>query len=146
MIIFNGLAEGSYHYLIKAKDTSGNEYTLVSSDFNIGNLENSNTEPLTSSLITTTTTVTNTTSTIIEKDLELSETEVYIKVGEKNIINANQGNLTYTSSDESIAIVSNKGIISGLKNGQAIIMAVNNSKDTVSCFQERQAEIYAVQR
>lgn len=105
MIIFNGLAEGSYHYLIKAKDTSGNEYTLVSSDFNIGNLENSNTEPLTSSLITTTTTATNTTSTIIEKDLELSETEVYIKVGEKNIINANQGNLTYTSSDESIAIV-----------------------------------------
>ena len=35
-IVFNGLAEGSYHYLIKAKDTSGKEYTLINSDFTIG--------------------------------------------------------------------------------------------------------------
>lgn len=36
-IIFNGLAEGAYHYLIKAKDSSGKEYTLINSDFQIGN-------------------------------------------------------------------------------------------------------------
>ena len=35
-IVFNGLAEGSYHYLIKAKDTSGTEYTLINSEFTIG--------------------------------------------------------------------------------------------------------------
>lgn len=35
-IVFNGLAEGTYHYLIKAKDTSGTEYTLINSEFTIG--------------------------------------------------------------------------------------------------------------
>ena len=37
-IVFNGLAVGSYHYLIKATDSSGKEYTLINSDFQIGNV------------------------------------------------------------------------------------------------------------
>ena len=36
-IVFNGLEEGSYYYLIKAKDTSGKEYTLINSEFTVGN-------------------------------------------------------------------------------------------------------------
>jgi|GEM_PF-2989555 len=39
-IVFNGLAVGSYHYLIKATDTSGKEYTLINSDFQIGSVNN----------------------------------------------------------------------------------------------------------
>lgn len=39
-IVFNGLAIGSYHYLIKATDTSGKEYTLINSDFQIGSVNN----------------------------------------------------------------------------------------------------------
>lgn len=34
-IIFNKLQPGSYHYLIKATDSSGKEYELANSDFNI---------------------------------------------------------------------------------------------------------------
>ncbi|MDE6679663.1 MAG: InlB B-repeat-containing protein, partial [Ruminococcus sp.] len=36
-IVFNGLEEGSYYYLIKAKDTSGKEYTLINAEFTVGN-------------------------------------------------------------------------------------------------------------
>lgn len=36
-IVFNGLEEGTYHYLIKARDTSGTEYELINSEFIIGN-------------------------------------------------------------------------------------------------------------
>ncbi|MDE6034755.1 MAG: InlB B-repeat-containing protein [Ruminococcus sp.] len=36
-IVFNGLGEGSYYYLIKAKDTSGKEYTLINAEFTVGN-------------------------------------------------------------------------------------------------------------
>lgn len=39
-IVFNGLAVGSYHYLIKAADTSGKEYTLINSNFQIGSVNN----------------------------------------------------------------------------------------------------------
>ena len=38
-LIFNNLVVGYYHYLIKARDTSGKEYTLISSDFKVGDPE-----------------------------------------------------------------------------------------------------------
>lgn len=36
-IVFNNLAVGYYTYKIQAKDSSGKEYTLINSDFQIGN-------------------------------------------------------------------------------------------------------------
>ena len=92
------------------------------------------TKSTTSKSNATTTTIKTTTSitTTSEKELKISETEIYIKVGEKYSIKANQDNLTYTSSDEGIAIASNKGVISGTKKGQAVITVINKSKDTAS--------------
>lgn len=37
-IVFNVLDAGSYHYLIKATDSSGKEYTLINSEFQIGSV------------------------------------------------------------------------------------------------------------
>jgi hypothetical protein len=125
-------AETKYYYKFEAQNRYYKESSAsVSAKTNA--LPATTTKTVTTT-ITTTTTVKSTTTTVAtsEKELELSEAEIYIKVGEKYTINSNQKDLTYASSDENIAIVSSKGAISGIKNGQAVITVINKSKDTAS--------------
>jgi GH25 family lysozyme M1 (1,4-beta-N-acetylmuramidase) len=131
-----GLSAGTqYYYKFEAQNRFYKESSeSVSAKTNELPATTTTTTTTVTTTIKTTTTVKSTTTTVAtsEKELELSEKEVYIKVGEKYTIKANQDNLTYTSSDESIAIASNKGVITGIKNGQAVITVINESKDTDS--------------
>ena len=83
--------------------------------------------------ITTTSTTTKISTTITEESIfSVSEAKIYIKVGGKYSIEANQTDLTFKSSNEDIAVVSDKGIITGISKGAVVITAINQSKDTAS--------------
>ncbi|SEH48633.1 surface protein [Ruminococcus flavefaciens] len=81
---------------------------------------------------TSTTTITSkisTTSTL--PPLELEENSISLTVGEQFAITANQSNLTYESSDKSIATVSKSGVITARTIGSAMIFVSNSDDDTV---------------
>ena len=78
-----------------------------------------------------TTTQTETTTTETQPPLLLKETEVTMKTGQQYQIEANQENLTYSSSNPEIAVVSSNGIVTALKEGHAVISVINQNDDMV---------------
>lgn len=83
----------------------------------------------TTSTTTTTKKTTTTTTTTTQKELKLSTDKITLKAGEQYNISANQTNLTYSSSDRSIAIVSSNGVITALNDGEATISVFNSNYD-----------------
>jgi len=77
----------------------------------------------------TTTTTTTTTTTAPYNELKLSTDKITLKSGEQYTISANQSNLTYSSNNKSVAIVSAKGVITALSDGEAIISVYNSNYD-----------------
>ncbi len=111
-----------------------NEYSMPKASFCVNVVSSAvATIKTTTSASTAATTTTSTTTNIGEEnELSLSETEIFIKAGEKHPLKANQSNLTYKSSNEDIAVVSNKGIITGISKGTVVITVINQFKDTAS--------------
>jgi hypothetical protein len=90
----------------------------------------------TSTTTTSTTTTTQPTTTTTTKQitttevLKLEENEKVIDIGEQYAIKANQTDLTYESSDTSIATVSKTGVITAKKAGNVFIFVANSDGDT----------------
>ena len=86
--------------------------------------------------VTTTTTASSsitTTTTTIETEtkpvLMVKEPIVTMKPGQQYQIEANQDNLTYSSSNPEIAVVSSSGMVTALKTGEAVISVINQEYD-----------------
>lgn len=84
---------------------------------------------------TTTTTVVTTTL----PKLALEKYNVELSVKEQYAIKANQSDLTYSSDNEDVAIVSKNGVITAVGNGQTVITVSNSSGDTLKLI----AEVYS---
>ena len=81
---------------------------------------------------TTIPTYTTTTSAITAPILSIEETEICLEMGKQYTIKANQKELSYSSDNTDVAVVSKtKGIITALREGDAVITISNNSGDTV---------------
>ena len=91
------------------------------------------TKPTTTTTTTTRTTTktspVTTTTTTPYNVLKLSTDKITLKAGEQYTISANQTNLTYSSNNKSVAIVSSSGIITALSDGEAIISVYNSNYD-----------------
>lgn len=109
------------------KDSTAEKYAnLYGRAFNVLPTTTSVTTTTTSRTTTTTTT---TTTTSPSKELKLSVDRITLKAGEQYTITANQSNLTYSSNNKDVAIVSSKGIITALSDGEAIISVYNSDYD-----------------
>ena len=105
--------------------------------------------------VTTTTTASSsitTTTTTIETEtkpvLMVKEPIVTMKPGQQYQIEANQDNLTYSSSNPEIAVVSSSGMVTALKTGEAVISVINQEYDVtqitltvISDISESKAEL-----
>ena len=80
---------------------------------------------------TSTTTTTTTTATTVTVPLSISESNIVLVYGEQYAIQANQDNLTYTSDNSDVAIVSTKGIITAMGEGNAVISVMNSRSEVV---------------
>ena len=91
------------------------------------------TKPTTTTTTTTRTTTktspVTTTTTTPYNVLKLSTDKITLKAGGQYTISANQTNLTYSSNNKSVAIVSSSGIITALSDGEAIISVYNSNYD-----------------
>ena len=76
---------------------------------------------------TAVTTITTTTET--KSVLMVKEPIVTLKPGQQYQIEANQDNLTYSSSNPEIAVVSSSGMVTALKKGEAVISVINQEYD-----------------
>ena len=76
-------------------------------------------------------TTTNETTTETKLPLLLKESEVILKAGQQYQIEANQNQLTYSSSNTEIAVVSSNGMITALKQGNAVISVINQDYDVI---------------
>ena len=83
----------------------------------------------TTSTFTTSTSITTTIET--KALLSVKENEITLKAGQQYQIEANQTNLTYSSNHTDIAVVSSSGIITALKEGNAVISIINQNYDVV---------------
>ena len=72
---------------------------------------------------------TNETTTETKLSLLLKESKVILKAGQQYQIEANQDNLTYSSSNPEIAVVSSSGMVTALKKGEAVISVINQEYD-----------------
>lgn len=66
------------------------------------------------------------------KDLELTESSITMKVGETHQLVANVTVETWTSSEETVATVDDKGLVTAVAEGTAIVSATANGK-TKTC-------------
>ena len=78
----------------------------------------------------TTTSATTTTTTTIPQ-LSIKETSITLKNGEQYTIKANQQNLKYSSNNTDVAVVSKKGVVTAIKEGNAVISVINEESDVV---------------
>jgi len=72
---------------------------------------------------------TNETTTETKLSLLLKESKVILKAGQQYQIEANQDNLTYSSGNPEIAVVSSSGMVTALKKGEAVISVINQEYD-----------------
>ena len=77
----------------------------------------------------TTTTVTTSTTTIAE--LSIDKTSITLENGQQHEIKANQDNLTYRSNNSNVAVVSKKGVVTAIGEGNATISVINADGDVV---------------
>ena len=79
----------------------------------------------------TTSSTTTTTTTTTTEPLKVDATALTMRNGEQYSIKANQGNLTFKSSDTNVAVVSKNGIITAVGEGEAIITVTNSDYNDV---------------
>ena len=89
------------------------------------------TTPETTTTTTTTTPeiTTTTVTTETKPPLAVMENEITLEAGQQYQIEANQDNLTYSSNNTGIAVVSSSGKITALKEGKAVISVINQDYD-----------------
>ena len=92
-----------------------------------GGSEETTTTTATASSSTTTTNTTTETET--KPVLMVKGSIVTIKPGQQYQIEANQDNLTYSSSNPEIAVVSSSGMVTALKTGETVILVINQEYD-----------------
>jgi len=63
--------------------------------------------------------------------LKVSKTELTLSNGAQYEIKANQANLTYKTNNAEVAVVSKKGIITAVGEGNAVISVINPDSDVV---------------
>ena len=82
---------------------------------------------------TTTSTISSQTkaSTTTTEKLSIEENNVSLKNGEQYTIKANQTELTYSSNNKSVAVVSKDGIVTAIGEGEATISVINADSDVV---------------
>ena len=85
----------------------------------------------TTTATTTTTSTTITTTTTTSPELSLDKTSITLENGQQYEIKANQDNLTYKSNNTNVAVVSKKGIVTAVGEGNAIISVINTDGDVV---------------
>ena len=83
----------------------------------------------TTTKVTTATTTTTTTTT--SPELSIDKTSITLENGQQYEIKANQDNLTYKSNNTNVAVVSKKGIVTAVGEGNAIISVINTDGDVV---------------
>ncbi len=70
-------------------------------------------------------------TTMDEESLRIDTTSITLKNGEQYTIKANQSNLIYKSNNSNVAVVSNKGIVTALEEGTAVISVINSDSEVV---------------
>ena len=85
--------------------------------------------PATTTTTTAVTTTTTTTTTTTSPELSLDKTSITLENGQQHEIKANQDNLTYKSNNTNVAVVSKKGIVTAVGEGNAIISVINADGD-----------------
>jgi len=93
--------------------------------------ETTTTAATTKATTTTTTTTTTTQTTTVPSKLKVSKTELTLSNGAQYEIKANQANLTYKTNNAEVAVVSKKGIITAVGEGNAVISVINPDSDVV---------------
>lgn len=95
--------------------------------------------PVTTTSKINTTTKADATTTVLTTTLPkfaLEKYNVELSVKEQYIIKSNQSDLTYSSDNEDVAIVSKNGVITAVGNGQTVITVSNSSGDTLKLIVE----------
>ena len=67
----------------------------------------------------------------VQETLKIEESSITLYNGDQYSIKANQENLTFKSNNINVAVVSEKGIVTAVGEGNAIISVINSESDVV---------------